>query len=269
MQQYRMKYNREFISLCNEYSKTHSYKETADKFQIKYKTLLCCLLRFGFRKPSRIGSYNKKVSYDNHYFDKIDTDKKAYFLGLLMSDGYLCKSDYSYVLGIALQYCDKYILEEFKKDIKSLSKLNDYKNSSKFSIKCDKNILCKLRKYGMIENKSHSDYIVPKISKKHFNAFVRGYFDGDGCITLKSQGNSVTSICCNSLCFLESLKEKLEKYVKIKNIRLIKEFRGRINPIYVLYISTKEGQKMFRDYIYKNAEIKLIRKYDKFQKIPC
>lgn len=64
-------------------------------------------------------------------------------------------------------------------------------------------------KYNFKEDKSHQDYSIPNIPDEFFHAFVRGYFDGDGCVCLKSHKYLSVSICCNSKVFLESLKEKL------------------------------------------------------------
>lgn len=97
-----------------------------------------------------------------------------------------------------------------------------------------------------------------------FNSFVRGYFDGDGCISVKSSGYFVTSICCNSKLFLNSLSVKLNIF-GIIGCRIKEEKGSRKNILYVLYISRKENQKAF---IYKNDDIKLIRKYEKFKSIP-
>lgn len=93
-----------------------------------------------------------------------------------------------------------------------------------------------------------------------------GYFDGDGCITIKSTGYSVTSICCNSKIFLESVKDFLNKNgIKTRNISTEKRIK---NDLYVLYITKKEEQIKFMDFIYKDSPIYLKRKHDKFLQIP-
>lgn len=270
MQVYRNKYPIEFYEECSKYLKGgHSLKECSDKYNINYTTLRSNLIRLGLRKPSRVGKINKEVSFNENYFDNIDTHNKAYFLGLLMSDGYICRTAYSCAVGIALQMSDIYILEKLKEEVNGTAKITKYKNSCKFVMNGSKHMFDTLKKYGFDENKSHTDYAVPDIPEEYLNSFIRGYFDGDGCITIKSTGYSVTSICCNSLTFLESLKAVLTDTFSIPDIRVVCEQGKRKNPLYVLYITTKKNQKMFRDLIYQNDEIKLIRKYEKFEKIPC
>ena len=270
MQVYRNKYSVKFYEECNEYLQNgHSLKECSEKFDINYTTLRTNLIKLGFRTPNRVGKINKTVSFNEHYFDNIDTHNKAYFLGLLMSDGYICKTAYSYSVGIALQSSDLYILEKLKEEVEGTTKISEYKNSYKYVMNGSKHMFDTLKSYGIEEDKSHTDYIVPNISKEYLSSFIRGYFDGDGCITIKSTGYSVTSICCNSEMFLNSLKSVLSDTFLIPNIRVMCEQGKRKNPLYVLYLTTKENQNMFKNLIYQNSEIKLIRKFEKFEKIPC
>lgn len=130
-----------------------------------------------------------------------------------MADGYICSSAYSKIVGIALQSCDSYILNSLKDEIQLQTSIYQYKNSNKLVLRGSIHIYNTLQKYGISENKSHQDYSIPNISDEFFNSFVRGYFDGDGCISLKSTGYSVTSICCNSKIFLDSLLIKLKELI--------------------------------------------------------
>lgn len=268
MQINRQIHSVKFYKECSNYiNEGHSLKETSEKFNINYTTLRYNLTKLGFRQPTRIGKKNKMVSFNEHYFDNIDTHNKAYFLGFMLSDGYICKTSYSYEVGLGVQSKDSYILEELKKELSATSKISKYKNSKKIVFKGSKHIFDVLCSYGFRENKSHFDYSVPSIPNKFFNSFVRGYFDGDGCISIKSTGYSVTSICCNSKVFIQSLKVKLEN-ANITNCRIVAEKGNRKNILYVLYITRKENQKAFMDFIYQNDDIKLIRKYNKFKSIP-
>lgn len=95
-------YTFDFLKSCSDYMKEgHNLKETSLKFNINYGTLKINLTKYGLRTPNRkIKDFNKK-SID--YFDIIDSHDKAYFLGLIMSDGFIYKNAYSYTLGLTLQ----------------------------------------------------------------------------------------------------------------------------------------------------------------------
>lgn len=265
------KYTQDFYKMCNDYiNNGHSLKETSIKFNINYCTLRQNLIKFNYRKPSRIGKKKKQISFDENYFDHIDTFNKAYFLGLLLSDGYVCKTAYGKKVGIALQLNDQYILEEFKKDINLKTNIYTYKNSCKIVLSGSNHIVEKLEEYGIIENKSRCEYAVPNIPSNYLSSFIRGYFDGDGCITIKSTGYSCVSICSNSNLFINSLKETLLSISNnFINIRVRTEQGNRKNPLYVLYITRINDQNIFKDIIYSDDGCRLIRKYDKFKKIPC
>jgi hypothetical protein len=63
------------------------------------------------------------TTYNEHFFDVIDTPEKAYFLGLMYSDGCVWHTErtgktgnilYEYCTSISLQETDKDILDKFK-----------------------------------------------------------------------------------------------------------------------------------------------------------
>ena len=161
---------------------------------------------------------------------------------------------------------DEYILERLRIAFGKDLKLHRYKNSSKLVVNSDKTY-SDLIKLNFSENKSHQDYNVPIIPKEFYNSFICGYFDGDGCITIKATGYSVCSILCNSKIFLEDVQKiLLENNIQstIRNDRKNSE-----NPLYILIINRLKEQKKFGEFIYKDTPVFLTRKYEKFMKIPC
>lgn len=260
----QMKYSEKEIKNFGEYYKEgHSLKETSEHFNVNYHTLKQLLLRFGYRETTK--KLNNQRVEKITYFDNIDTHEKAYFLGLLYSDGYISKTPYGVNIGIALKLEDKYILEYLKKEFNVNNKISVYKNSAKFSVTCQ-HLYNTLSSYGIKEDKSHSDYIIPSIKDEFVNSFILGFFDGDGCITIKSTGYSVVSICCNSKIFLENLEKYLNNHGIIT--RPISTEKREHNDLFVLYLSKRENQIKFKDFIYKNSKIFLQRKFKKFLQIP-
>lgn len=228
--------------------------------------MLNSMIRYGFYTPTRVQTKRKNACTNHDYFENIDSHEKAYYLGLLMSDGYILTTTYNKQMGIALQLKDEYILDRLRECLGKDLKLHRYKNSSKLVVNSDK-IYSDLCKLNFLENKSHQDYNIPIISKEFYNSFICGYFDGDGCITIKATGYSVCSIVCNSKIFLEDIQKiLLENNIQstIRNDRKKSE-----TPLYILAINRLKEQKKFGEFIYKNAPIFLTRKHEKFMKIPC
>ena len=266
----RQKYSMDEVYNWDNYIKQgHSTTETSTYFNVPYKSMLNLLNRHGLRIPTRHTPAHRINPDMIKYFDQINSHKKAYFLGLLYADGYICKSNYNYQMGIALQLQDKYIIEELHKELNLKTKLNIYKNSAKLVISDD--YLCKsLNNLGIQEDKSHKEFGLPPIKKKFMRSFLLGYFDGDGCITNSTIYPKI-NICCNSKQFLSEVQEYLSDCAINSTIH---SYPRKNNPIYILDINKLESKKRFAQLIYRKSPIYLFRKYDKFIKynlitLPC
>lgn len=266
----RQKYTMEELYEFAEYlNKGNSLASTARFFNVNYDTLKNNLTRHGLRTPVRTVKNKVKINLNENYFSEIDTHKKAYFLGLLFSDGYICSNVYktSKTVGIALQLEDKYILEEFKKELEAEVKISEYKNSAKLTISNLK-MYKDLKSLGIKEKKSSKDHDFPPIKKEFYNSFILGYFDGDGCITIKATKAIVVTISGNSRSFFEQMQKILLENFDIEtNIR--EETGKRKNPLYILYFKGRTNQLKFKNNMYSDSGIYLTRKHAKFMEIPC
>ena len=266
----RQKYSMDEVYNWDNYIKQgHSIIDASSHFNIPYKSMLNLLNRHGLRTPTRHTPAHRINPSNINYFDKIDNHKKAYFLGLLYADGYICKSSYGKQMGIALQLQDKYIIEALYNELQLKTKLNIYKNSVKLVV--SDNYLCKsLNNLGIQEDKSHKEFGLPPIKKKFIRSFLLGYFDGDGCITNSGIYPKI-NICCNSKQFIS----EVQNYLNDCNIKTtIHSSPRKNNPIYILNVISSESKKRFAQLIYKKSPIYLLRKYNKFIKyilitLPC
>jgi hypothetical protein len=209
----------------------------------------------------------QKYKFNEHYFKEINTPNKAYFLGLIYADG--CVFPKKNSCSIKLTKEDDYLLEEFKKDIDSQKPLSyqkskvitgtNYVGKAQSKIELNSKILISdLEKLGVVQNKS----LILKFPSNilHMKDFLRGYFDGDGCI-YNSQKRIMLNFVgseyfCKGLC--DFLKDELEINVTAK-----KDNRGSSWYTYVLKIN---DVLKFCFYIYGDGNcIKLNRKYEKYQ----
>jgi hypothetical protein len=136
---------------------------------------------------------NKKYTFDENYFTHIDSPEKAYWLGFLFADGY--NTDDEIVIELAKK--DITHLVKFKKTIKAtqlISTRSKYDknqlNTKEFaSIRISSREMCKILSiHGMIKNKTYT-LKYPDINSEYDRHFIRGFFDGDGCIFIKIVGN--------------------------------------------------------------------------------
>lgn len=219
------------------------------------------------RNKARSLGIKKTREFNDKYFEIISTKERAYFLGLIYADGYI--TDYS-ELGISLHFDDKYILEVLNEqlgnvhNIKERIRKNSYNGYDYTSHTADLRIYSKplcddLIKHGIMPRKTKSN-IFPLIEDNLFSHFLRGYFDGDGCIYKHNkQGYNMVHFTCGSKSFLEYLFRKIENKLNITG----KIYKEKDKKYRLMYYKQADA-KILLEYIYKDSDgLRLERKYKK------
>lgn len=173
--------------------------------------------------PQAIGRYIKKFGFvknvsgrKRYWRDKINKDNEdfIYLMGFLYADGCIQKNGNSYSLHLSIAEKDKEHLILLSKiladDIKiRYRKIDNIQDQYSFQIN-GMDIFDIVSKYGIIPNKSHN-WIEPDVPIHLLPSFLRGWFDGDGCVYVRNNRYLALSIVGN--------KKSLEFYVKsLKNI---------------------------------------------------
>lgn len=223
------------------------------------------------------GKYIKPVALNENYFETIDNERKAYWLGMLLADGSVIKrSNNSYRIKLELKVEDKYIIEEFAKDIESDLKVKDYKykykdgkvkHNAMFTVASTK-MANDLSKYGIVPKKTFKDNHIPNVPDEHLNHFIRGYFDGDGGITLVKPKDQNIHRATISFCADKTLSNELENFLlnKLNIISKTTDMKKYGHNILSVRFGRNEYIERFYNYIYKDATIYLQRKKEKFEK---
>ncbi len=218
-----------------------------------------------------------KYSVNEHFFDVIDNEKKAYWLGFMYADGYITdkRKHSSYRIGMSLSLNDIERLESFKKDLEytGLIKIYEVKQGYKPGIKYGRLLIASnqlaeaLIDKGCIVQKTKKltfppDSIVPKELKYHF---IRGYLDGDGSIIVRlgEDGNLISGTIgfTGTKEFLTGLKDFLNK----SQLAFDKRYKDREDNIYSLNIGG-EMQVIEMCYrLYGHATTYMERKYKKYR----
>jgi len=141
---------------------------------------------------------NRKYNADFDYFEVIDNQEKAYWLGFIYADGCVSKRETTQgVLTISINTKDEILLNLFKNDIKAENPIGyDLSKSSmaRISIISDK-LFSDLGKLNCVPNKTFLlDSIPQGVPQELYSHFIRGYFDGDGCVRLNGYKNAEFSI---------------------------------------------------------------------------
>ncbi len=254
-----------------EYERGASYEDIKNKYKVSYTTVKKLLTQNGIKTRS-FWEQCQKYTLNKNYFDIIDAEQKAYWLGFLYADG--CNYHAAGLLSINLAEKDKGHLELLKNHIGSNYPLKrienkgfkDYPVSICYGLCIYSRYLTdKLTKVGCHPNKTFSVEFptqnqVPKSLIRHF---IRGYLDGDGCISVYKTKKakyfkSVSINICGNKPFLIEMSNILTDELKIK-MPLYKT-RG----IFELRTSSRGNIDKLLEWIYKDATVYLDRKYQKF-----
>ena len=231
-------------------------------------------------KASRLGFKKSKYHYDKSFFKVIDSEEKAYWLGFMYADGYVIekRENRNWEAGIQLRKSDYKHLKKFNKSLNGnvdvsfvlqkghflRSRLIEDTICSKIRFYC-KEMVEDLISHGVVPAKSlikEAPIGVPDELLKHF---LRGYFDGNGtlCFSLNKKVKIRylrVFITTGSKCFADWLSSTFknigfDSYIAKDN---------REKHAFKVYVKSKYALN-FLDYIYKDSNIYLDRKYDLYK----
>lgn len=215
---------------------------------------------------------HRTYSVNEEYFDNIDTQNKAYFLGFLFADGN--NGMQKTTISLSLQEKDRDILEKLRIDagsnkpllfISSERKRNNgegynYKDRYALTV-CNKHWCERLSELGCVPNKSLVLKFPDYLSDEMLPHFIRGYFDGDGCIVNAKSGNHNINLT-STKDFCISVQNIVFNLFGMKSY--IYPASNKNGITYVWTLRKKQDIKTFLDLIYKDAELYLERKYNRY-----
>lgn len=211
---------------------------------------------------------NPKYIFNYNYFDEINTEGKAYFLGLIFADG--SHAEKRHCLSITLQKEDDYILKKFTEEL-GMKREVSYVFNKKYkkyyaSISAqNKHFSENLIQLGVVNNKSFKIKFPDYIPSDLISHFIRGYFDGDGGLyfSLSNPSKMCVSFAGNKL-FLSSMSNHIMKEINLKSLAL---YSHKTSPIYTISKGGRYEVLILLNYIYDKATIFLDRKYKKYLQI--
>lgn len=247
-----------YKNLLERYKNGESVTTLSKDYKVHYETMRKILRKMG---PSKTKS-GQKYDFNRKFFQKINSEETAYFLGLMYSDGNI----HNHQIRISLADPDSYLLEKFRNLLSYIKPLVLIKKRKPFHKQkyllelSSTEMVSDLKKLGCIPRKSlilefPTEEQVPAHLMNHF---LRGVFDGDGSIYTSLKNNNMTASITSSPFFCESLSKYLEnigiksyinsyKYSNAKDIRM-----------------SVRMSVLFLDYLYSNSNIKMSRKFNKF-----
>jgi hypothetical protein len=208
----------------------------------------------------------KKYNFNEDYFENIDTEDKAYFLGFIIADG--CVQSYGKNIALIITQKEPDILYDIIKYIDFDGKPWKSNKRNIFSLTLSSpKIVNDLKNKGVVDNKT---MIVkyPIIPDNLQNHFMRGVFDGDGCISIHhdkrdNSDRGQVNICSGSIDFIQKYVDNMVLLANVKrnNIRCPK------NTYHVIDWGGLTDIENIYNFLYKDATVFLKRKKETFDKV--
>lgn len=229
--------------------------------------------------------------FNHNYFKTIDTEEKAYILGFLYADGY--NSDKQVVISQLEQDVD--ILEKINKALDADNQIKRKLQSTNNKTVCQLcyssiDMCADLTNLGCFRNKSLACTFPTFLDKSLIRHFIRGYFDGDGCVwigkrkimTVKDKTRpsgfrerivqNVKFTITGNMIFINSLQDELVQMLGFKKTKLNFSKAKNANnstcdKVCTMEYSGRKQMQSFYNYMYEGASIWGNRKRLKFEEI--
>lgn len=255
--------------IVEDYLNNKSLRQIEQDYDVSRATVSKYLEKHGIKNQK--GNHYRKYFHDFNYFEVIDSEEKAYWLGFMFADGYIVDFSNTYgedSFGISISKKDYSLLEKFKKSIQATNPIKEYnrkgpgENLIRLLMTSQKTVN-DLINHGCVKQKSLILKPPSGIPNDLIRHFIRGFFDGDGCITksyLSKIKKYIYSVQITSTLEMVSwIKEKTMMGSIVKEKRRDKtyyyELGGNIQLI------------KFYHYLYDDSTIYLDRKYEKFKEL--
>ena len=211
--------------------------------------------------------------YNEHFFDVIDSELKAYLLGYLVANGCITiehrkEKPNNPIRRIQFQPSidDLQVITLIRDSIAPDNKLTivkakreNRKDTVKLRLANTYIVKMLMEKYHIYPRKTYDKtFKFPIMDKQFKRHFIRGYMDGDG-----SFGTRHFSMICNSRLFLENILSEFKEAIPDLKHYIYEENRS-LTTYYSLHFSVNRKSRLdLFNYIYKDCQYRLDRKFNK------
>ena len=238
--------------ICKEYAGGDSIYDLERKYGVSHTTIWRVLERHRVSRRT-LSEAGKRYQVDHHHFNRIDTLRKAYFLGFLAAEAHLRPKDRqgSAQLVVRLALRDEKHLRKLLNEIGSNHPTYIYPGLEHpccaICIRSDA-LVEDLHRHGIPYAWGPAEF--PQIYPEFYSHFVRGLWDGDGTLT-KSSGDWVWKLC-GQLPLLSAVQRILVRECALSKTKISK--KANSEAAYVLiYGGNKQVPRIVR-WMYRNAD---------------
>ena len=188
------------------------------------------------------------------FFEVIDTEEKAYWLGFIAADGCVRKRKRcnSWVFTLVQHQKEKDHLEKFRGAIEHKRDLYHFKNLCRVNFNSEK--FCNdLISHGVVQKKT---FVLkpPEIDNELVRHWIRGYFDGDGCINIRQDGKNKRIHISGTEEVCEFISSRIPFYCSVRKNK----------SVFCIRVNQQKAIEWIADYFYKDSNVFLERNNEKF-----
>lgn len=273
----RKPYPEETVSAAvNDYLNGENCYAVADRYGMSASSL-CRMVKRRGKTMRSVGDSKRIYSIDKHFFRQIDSHDKAQILGFIYADGCLqIKTATSGYLNITLSPDDTDYLEWVRRVTQSNRPLSftDYVHGGKrkrgaWFTTSQPEIVRDLQNLGVTPRKSLTLQFPSnaQVPPEFLGSFVRGYFEGDGCIHVRGNRGGPTLLAkitlIGSVFFVDALRDWFNRHSIKSNITIHATTDGQ-SAYSTIVIDTVASVMRFHDLIYADGTYRMERKHAKF-----
>lgn len=244
-------------------------KEISQIIGLKKGTVSKIIQRSGLRRSRKQAKIIRfGILKNENFFREIVTEEQAYWLGYLYADGCLWRMKIKGTnefkpLGVSVLSKDKEHIEKFANIFgRSLRIVRQGKNKVYYLVQIYSiKILSHLQRLGFVFRKTwdNNSKIIESVPKKLLKHFIRGLFDGDGCISITKKKYIILHLMASmNFKLLAKIRYFLIKLLDITRTKIVKV--GKKKNCYTYCKGGIWQCKKILDFMYKEATIFLERK---------
>ena len=183
--------------LIEEYKNMNNLYNISKKIHCDYSLLSKLFNKWGIQlNIDKYGRPTRKYNINDKFLENM-TELQYWFVGLIASDG--SRAMYNQIQLSQSGECGLKLVRYVSNLLKSTFPIYERETDKKICYAISftsEPIVKKLETFNVIRNKTYN-YTLPDIPIKYFPAFLAGYVEGDGCITISDNGLGYHYLCAS------------------------------------------------------------------------
>lgn len=208
--------------IVNEYLRGESARSLCEKYGFKTnKSITDKVKKYGFSVRPQREELMRGKQYESFSMTEIDSEFKAYYLGLLAADGYIVNN----TVGIDLtdEDCIKFLSSSIGKIYRSYKRDEKRKDKHRLAIN-NPRLVAELQQHGIYPRKSKTikGLILSESESRYLPYVIRGLIDGDGWV--RKDGKEFY-ICTASYSMTLWIRAALQNRLYMNEVHIVKADR--------------------------------------------